>query len=187
MRRVRESVGRLIELLDEVGDDICSKEKEITSIMQDLLSVPGLDEVTTNPTWTEAGSAPASTGWLYYDCDVRVVRGRMAAGFAQTPHNHGSWNIFGIYRGAVHYRSYRRLDDRSRPHVADLEVAEDRVMVDGDVTLLPAPPDDIHAVSALAPVTTSLLVARGPFDAVREQYLPDLRAYYRVPAQEAAR
>jgi len=187
MRQVRESVGRLIELLDEVGDDICSREKEITAVMQDLLSVPGLDEVTANPTWTEAGSASASTGWLYYDCDVRVVRGRMPAGFAQTPHNHGSWNIFGIYRGAVHYRSYRRLDDRSRPHVADLEVAEDRVMVDGDVTLLPAPPDDIHAVSALAPVTTSLLVARGPFDAVREQYLPDLRAYYRVPAQEAAR
>jgi predicted metal-dependent enzyme (double-stranded beta helix superfamily) len=186
MRQVRESVGRLIELLDEVGDDIRSREKEITAVMQDLLALPGLDEVAANPTWTEAGTGQASTGWLYYDCDVRVVRGRMPAGFAQTPHNHGSWNIFGIYRGAVHYRSYRRLDDRSRAHVADLEVAEDRVMTDGDVTLLPAPPDDIHAVTALAP-TTSLLVARGPFDAVREQYLPDLHAYYDVPAAEAAR
>jgi predicted metal-dependent enzyme (double-stranded beta helix superfamily) len=187
MRQVRASVGRLIELLDEAGEDICSREKEITAVMQDLLAVPGLEEVTANPTWTDAGSGRTTTGWLYYDCDVRVVRGRMPAGFSQTPHNHGGWNIFGIYRGAVHYRSYRRLDDRSRPHVADLEVAEDRVMVDGDVTLLPAPPDDIHAVTALAAVTTSLLVARGPFDAVREQYLPDCRAYYEVPAEEAAR
>jgi predicted metal-dependent enzyme (double-stranded beta helix superfamily) len=187
MRQVRESVLRLIELLDEVGDDICSREKEITSVMQDLLGVPGLDEVNANPTWAEAGPGQATAGWLYYDCDVRVVRGRMAAGFAQTPHNHGGWNIFGIYRGAVHYRSYRRRDDRRRPYFADLEVAEDRVMTDGDVTLLPAPPDDIHAVAALAPMTTSLLVARGPFDAVREQYLPDGHAYYRVPAEEAAR
>ncbi len=186
MRKVRESVSRLIEVLDEVGNDICSREKEITAVMQDLLAIPGLDEVTANPTRTEAGSGPFTTGWLYYDCDVRVVRGRMPVGFAQTPHNHGSWNIFGIYRGAVHYRSYRRLDDRSRPYVADLEVAEDRVMADGDITLLPAPPDDIHAVTALAPVTTSLLVARGPFDPVREQYLPDCHAYYEVPAEEAA-
>ena len=36
-------------------------------------------------------------------------------------------------------------------------------------------------------MTTSLLVARGPFDAVREQYLPDCHAYYEVPAEEAAR
>jgi predicted metal-dependent enzyme (double-stranded beta helix superfamily) len=187
MRQVRESVLRLIELLDEVGDDIGKREMEITSVMQDLLAVPGLDEINANPTWTEAGSGRTSAGWLYYDCDVRVVRGRMPAGFAQTPHNHGSWNIFGVYRGAVHYRSYRRLDDRSRRYFADLEVAEDRVMADGDVTLLPAPPDDIHSVTALAPITTSLLVARGPFDAVREQYLPEHHAYFGVPAEEAAR
>jgi predicted metal-dependent enzyme (double-stranded beta helix superfamily) len=187
MREVRQAVSRLIELLDEVGDDICRQEKEITAVMQDLLATPGLDQVTANPTWAGDGGGGATTGWLYYDCDVRVVRGRMPAGFSQTPHNHGSWNIFGVYRGAVHYRSYRRLDDRSRRHVADLEVAEDRVMTDGDVTLLPAPPDDIHAVTALAPVTTSLLVARGPFAPVREQYLPDFRAYYEVPAEKAAR
>jgi predicted metal-dependent enzyme (double-stranded beta helix superfamily) len=145
-----------------------------------------LDEVNANPALTDPGAGRATAGWLYYDCDVRVVRGRMPAGFVQTPHNHGSWNIFGIYRGAVHYRSYRRLDDGTRPYVAELEVAEDRVMADGDVVLLPAPPNDIHAVTALAQVTVSLLVARGPFDAVREQYLPERHAYYRVPAEQAA-
>jgi predicted metal-dependent enzyme (double-stranded beta helix superfamily) len=111
----------------------------------------------------------------------------MPAGFIQSPHNHGNWNIFGIYRGAAQYRSYRRLDDRSRPFVADLEVVEDRVMTDGDVTLLPGPPNDIHTVAGLAPMTTSLLVARGPFAAMREQYLPDRHAYYEVEAEEAAR
>jgi len=69
----------------------------------------------------------------------------------------------------------------------DLEVATNRVMTDGDVTVLPAPPHDIHAVTALAPRTTTLLVARGPFSAVRRQYLPELGAYRELPAFEAAR
>jgi predicted metal-dependent enzyme (double-stranded beta helix superfamily) len=183
---VRDGAVRLVEILDEVGDDICSAEKEITAVMADLLAIPGLDEITASPSGASSPSDRTSTGWIYYDCDLRIVRGRMPAGFVQSPHNHGSWNIFGIYRGAAHYRSYRRLDDRSQRYVADLEVAEDRVMTDGDITLLPAPPDDIHTVAALAPVTTSLLVARSQFSAIREQYLPDRHTYYEVGAEQAA-
>ena len=182
---VRQGALRLIEILDEVGDDICSAEKEIVEVMGDLLAIPGLDEVPASPV-AASPSDRTSTGWLYYDCDLRIVRGRMPAGFIQSPHNHGSWNIFGIYRGAAHYRSYRRLDDRSQRYLADLEVAEDRVMTDGDITLLPAPPDDIHTVAALAPVTTSLLVARSHFSAIREQYLPERHTYYEVGAEQAA-
>lgn len=183
---VRASAGCLIEILDDVGDDIVAHEKEIRAVMRDLLAIPGLDTVNANPTWTDPG-AEVATGWLYYDCDLRIVRGRMAAGFAQSPHNHGSWNIFAVYRGAAHYRSFRRVDDGSEPFRAHLEVAEDRVMTEGDVTLLPAPPHDVHAVAGLAPLTTTLLVARGPFSAVRQQYLPDRGAYYQVPAEQAAR
>ena len=184
---LRDLTRQLIDVLDEAGDDLGPRDDELVEATKKILSLPGLDTAVANPAWSGSTEEGAATGWLYQDGDVRIVRGTLPAGFTLPPHNHGGWNIFGIYRGAVHYRSYRRLDDRSRPHVADLEVAEDRVMVDGDVTLLPAPPDDIHAVTALAAVTTSLLVARGPFDAVREQYLPDCRAYYEVPAEEAAR
>ena len=173
MREVRDAALRLVDVLDDVGDDICSREKEITAIMQDLLAVPGLDEVTANPTWTDPGSGRTTAGWLYYDCDVRIVRGRMPAGFAQTPHNHGSWNIFGVYRGAVKYTSYRRLDDRTQAYYADLAVAEDRIMTDGDVTILPPPPHDVHTVTGLAEMTTTLLIARGRFSEVREHYLVD--------------
>jgi hypothetical protein len=92
-----------------------------------------------------------------------------------------------VYRGAVHYRSYRRLDDRAVPYRAELEVAEDRVMADGDVTVLPAPPHDVHGVAGLAPVTTTLLVARGAFAPLRERYLVDRGTYYLLPGEEAAR
>ena len=183
--KVRACAGDLIEILDEVGDEILRQEKAIRAVLQDLLGVPGLDTVNANPTGSDLGSA-MGTGWLYYDCDLRIVRGRMQAGFAQSPHDHGGWNIFAVYRGAAHYRSYRRTDDGSQPFRADLEVIEDRIMSDGDVTLLPAPPGDIHAVAGLAPETVTLLVARGPFSAVRRQFMPERHAYYEVPAEQAA-
>ncbi len=183
---VRDAAASLLAILDEVGDDIVAEEKRIRSVMQDLLAVAWLDEVNATPSFAGEGSEVA-TGWLYQDCDLRIVRGRMRAGFAQSPHHHGSWNIFAVYRGAAHYRSYRRLDDGSEPFRARLEVAEDRVMTAGDVTLLPAPPHDIHAVAGLAPSTTTLLVARGPFSAMRQQYLPESGAFYEVPAEQAAR
>src|ERR1044071_7823881 len=109
---VRTCATVLLEIHDEVGDDVMRKEKEIIAAMQDLLAVPGLDTVLANPSSPAAGG-PFSTGWLYYDCDLRITRGIVDAGFVQRPHNHGTWNILGVYRGAMHYRSYERLDDGS--------------------------------------------------------------------------
>jgi predicted metal-dependent enzyme (double-stranded beta helix superfamily) len=184
---VRDAMAKLIAVIDEVGDEVERAEREITAAMHDLMAIPGLDTAVVNPTAQPAEPGKPSTGWLYYDCEFRLVRGDIPAGFVQTPHNHGAWNILAVYRGAMHYRSYRRRDDRSEPYFADLEVAEDRVMSEGDVTVLPAPPHDIHATAGLAPTTVSLLVARGEFASMREQYLPDLRSYYLVDAATAAR
>jgi predicted metal-dependent enzyme (double-stranded beta helix superfamily) len=174
---MRSCAQRIIELLDEVGDDVLAKEKELTRAVEDVLALADLDTVVATPVWTDADEGEATTGWLYNDGDVRIVRGTLPAGYTLAPHNHGAWNLFGVYRGAVKYTSYRRLDDRSRPYHADLEVAEDRIMSDGDVTILPAPPHDIHGVVGLAPLSTTVLVARGAFSTVREQYLPDQRCY----------
>jgi predicted metal-dependent enzyme (double-stranded beta helix superfamily) len=183
---VRHCAVQLLEILDDVGDDLLRREKDIVAVMEDLLALPGLDTVVANPTWTATESGP-TVGWLYQDTDLRIVRGTIPAGFVQAPHNHGSWNVFGVYRGAVHSRSFRRLDDGSRPYHAELDVAEDRVMTDGDVTVLPAPPHDVHTVAGLAPLTITLLVARGPFAAMRERYLPDRDAFFLASGEDAAR
>ena len=183
---LRMAARCLLDVLDRVGDDVGAAEGEIEAIVKELLLVEWLDDVDATPAGGDADDE-VSTGWLYQDGDLRIVRGRMRAGFSQEPHDHGAWNIFAVYRGACHYRAYRRLDDGSRPYRADLEVATDLVMTDGDVTVLPAPPHDIHAVTALAPRTTTLLVARGPFNSVRRQYLPELGAYRELPAFDAAR
>jgi hypothetical protein len=169
-------VHELIALLDKAGPRIESQADEISTCFGEILKLPGLDTAPASPAGAGTVGA-ASVGWLYQDGDVRITRGLLPAGFTQTPHNHGAWNIFGIYRGAVKYTSYRRMDDRSVPYVAELQVAEDRVMTDGDLTLLPGPPHDIHAVTGLAEQTVTLLVARGEFAPVRECYLPDQGCY----------
>jgi len=183
---VRDAMTKLIVVLDEVGDDLLSAEKEIVVAMQDLMSIPGLDTVGTQSKSADLGPGKPTTGLLYFDGEYRLTRGMMPAGFAQKPHNHGAWNILSVYRGAMHYRSYRRLDDGTQPYVADLEIAEDRVMGEGDVTVLPGPPHDIHATAGLAPMTVSFLIARQEFGAMRQQYLPELKSYYVVDATTAA-
>jgi len=184
---VRDCAGRLLEILDDVGDDVLRREKDIVAVMEDLLALRGLDTVVASPVWTAEQGAGPTVGWIYQDTDLRIVRGTMTAGFEQIPHDHGTWNLFGVYRGACHYRSYRRADDGAVPFRADLDIVEDRVMTDGDVTVLPAPPGDIHAVVGLAPLTTTLLVARGAFNAERRRYLVDRGTYYLVPSDEAGR
>lgn len=171
----RTLVLQLIELLDEAGDRIESRADELSSCMQEILALPGLDERVVNP--TAGPDQLAQLGWLYQDGDVRITRGTVPAGFAQAPHNHGAWNIFGVYEGAAQYTSYRRLDDGSTPYRSQLEVAEDRIMTAGDVSILPEPPHDIHAVIGLAPQTTTLLVARGDFARTRQHHLPERGCY----------
>lgn len=171
---IRECAARIIELLDKVDDDVLAEEHAINDAMRDLLALPGLDTMVANPT---RSPQHAGLGWIYYDGDVRIVRGTMPAGMRLEPHNHGSWNLFGVYRGAAHYRSYQRIDDGSVPFHAELRPLDDRIMRDGDVTVLPGPPHDIHGVIGLAPLTTTILVARGCFSPRREQYYPEHNAY----------
>ena len=186
-RTLRDCALHLIELLDKVGDDVLAKEMELAEAVGNVLALPDLETVNANPSLTAIDPSRASAGWLYQDGDVRIVRGNVPVGMVQQPHNHGGWNLFGVYRGAVKYRSYRRLDDGSVPYFADLEVAEDRIMTDGDVSVLPGPPHDIHAVMGLAPMTTTVLVARGSFDEIREQYIPEHRCYTHERGDTAAR
>src|SRR4029434_2806235 len=44
---VRGAMTKLIAVLNDVGDDVLSAEKEIVVAMQDLMSIPGLDTVAT--------------------------------------------------------------------------------------------------------------------------------------------
>src|SRR5665213_1031853 len=127
-------VQDLTKLLDKAGDHIEAEAEAITECFTAILGLPGLDTAHVDP--IPGDNPPGTTiGWLYHDGDVRITRGALPATFTQAPHNHGGWNIFGVYRGAVKYRSYRRNDDGSRKYFADLSPGEDRILVDGDITI----------------------------------------------------
>jgi hypothetical protein len=69
---VRDCAGRLLEILDDVGDDVLRREKDIVAVMEDLLALPGLDTVAASPVWSATGDGP-SIGWIYQDTDLRIA------------------------------------------------------------------------------------------------------------------
>ena len=70
---------------------------------------------------------------------------------AMTPiHNHNSWAIVGVYRGRDRYQIWRRSDTGSGAGHAQVELIEERVLEPGDVAIVPAPPQDIHAQQGFA-------------------------------------
>jgi predicted metal-dependent enzyme (double-stranded beta helix superfamily) len=83
---------------------------------------------------------------LYQDDDgLTLVRARFGPE-AMTPiHSHGSWGVIGVYRGRDRYQTWRRLDSGTGAGEAQVELVDERVLEPGDVVILPAPPQDIHA------------------------------------------
>jgi predicted metal-dependent enzyme (double-stranded beta helix superfamily) len=70
---------------------------------------------------------------------------------AMTPiHNHHSWAIVGVYRGRDLYQRWQRLDAGTGSGQAQVALIEERVLEPGDVAIVPAPPQDIHAQQGFA-------------------------------------
>jgi predicted metal-dependent enzyme (double-stranded beta helix superfamily) len=86
-------------------------------------------------------SAPLHTD----DSGLTLVRARFGPE-AMTPiHSHGSWGVIGVYKGRDRYQVWQRIDPGDGDGHAEVEMVDERVLVPGDVVILPAPPQDIHA------------------------------------------
>ena len=81
---------------------------------------------------------------------------------AMTPiHNHNSWAIVGVYRGRDLYQKWRRIDAGNEAGNAQVELIEEHVLEPGEVTIVPAPPQDIHAQQGYGGETVYELVLFG--------------------------
>lgn len=90
------------------------------------------------------------SGPLYSDDDGLVlVRARFGPEEMTPIHNHGSWGVIGVYKGRDRYQVWRCLDECFRPGAANIELVDERVLEQGDVVVLPHPPNDIHAQQGL--------------------------------------
>jgi predicted metal-dependent enzyme (double-stranded beta helix superfamily) len=71
--------------------------------------------------------------------------------YATAVHDHGTWGIVGVWRGAEHEERFRRTDDGSRADYAVLRSAGAAVNLPGGVTHLLPPDAEIHRITNQAP------------------------------------
>ena len=70
---------------------------------------------------------------------------------AQTPiHDHLAWGLIGVYRGVQDETVYRRLDDGHDESQAQLEIARQQTVKQGQFYTLLPPLDDIHYVKTVS-------------------------------------
>jgi predicted metal-dependent enzyme (double-stranded beta helix superfamily) len=117
--------------------------------------------------------------WLYWDSEIGIFTVKFPHDVVVPVHNHGTWEIVGVYEGELDYQSYRRLDDGSREGYAELEVVENRVLGPGDFSVVPLPPHDIHGFRAHKGDMWMVGVVHGDFDEERLYFDPDGRSYVR--------
>lgn len=83
---------------------------------------------------------------LYTDATgLTLVRSRFDPDEPTPIHSHSTWGLVGVYAGRDRHQAWKRCDPGTGAGHAELELVEERVLVAGDVTLIPHPPQDIHA------------------------------------------
>ncbi len=170
---VRESARRFNQILLEHDGDPSLAPAEVDEVLRPVLGLFDLFD----SGFPRATNHTDATRLIYFDPGLSYILAKASAGIANAAHNHGAWNITAVAQGQMHYRSYRRLDDRSKPGYAKLELVEDAVLSAGDIRIAPPPPHDIHEVAILTDDQWTLTVAPGLMSTSREYYDPASDSY----------
>jgi predicted metal-dependent enzyme (double-stranded beta helix superfamily) len=98
----------------------------------------------------DAGGVYRDTGrrseLLYTDeTGLTLVRSRFDPDEPTPIHSHSTWGVVGVYAGRDRHQAWKRCDAGTGAGHAQIELLEERVLVPGDVVLIPHPPQDIHA------------------------------------------
>jgi predicted metal-dependent enzyme (double-stranded beta helix superfamily) len=118
--------------------------------------------------------------WLYYDGSLSVIGAIMDKGEVIAAHNHGNWNVTGVWKGALEYESYERVDGGDIPLRAELRLRTSCIVGPSEAILCPPPPHDIHRVTCVEDAITVLVAP--PFASEREYY--DVKAHSYVRQSE---
>jgi predicted metal-dependent enzyme (double-stranded beta helix superfamily) len=162
-------------VLEAHGGDLPAAQREIVPLLQRLAREKDLLDI-----GLPRDSNHAVDGsWLYWDGEIGIFTAKFPHGVVVPVHNHGTWEIVGVYSGELDYRAYSRLDDGSREGYAELEIVEDRVLGPGDFSVVPVPPNDIHGFRTDRGDMWMIGVVHGDFDEERLYFDPDRKSYVR--------
>lgn len=114
---------------------------------------------------------------VYFDPSLMIQVVGAPKGFRLPPHSHSAWNVLFVCEGEMQFTWYRRLDDRSVPGRADLEIGFTGVVGAGDAGMVAPPPHDIHELEVLSDYVWWIVVTPEPEGAVREIYSPESGTY----------
>jgi predicted metal-dependent enzyme (double-stranded beta helix superfamily) len=176
----RQCAEDLHRILARCGGNLAQAEEEALPYLRRLLAHPDLFGIGVK----RDGNHTPNSFWLYFDHDLQVMTAQMPRNTAVPTHNHGTWEVVGVYRGAIKYRQYERLDDGSKPYYSELRAIEDRIMYPGDVSICPPPPHDIHGFTALTDDTHIVAIVGGPYAPVRQYHNPAEGYYVEQGSQE---
>ena len=111
-----------------------------------------------------------NTWLLYCDGELTFQMGHEARDVTVPIHDHGMWEMLGIYHGKVDHGLYERVDDGSIEGRAELRETDRRILAKGDTVMLRPPPNDLHGFTALTSDQLILAVVPG--------FFPDVRRYF---------
>jgi predicted metal-dependent enzyme (double-stranded beta helix superfamily)/catechol 2,3-dioxygenase-like lactoylglutathione lyase family enzyme len=108
-------------------------------------------------TWLHADHRIAIPGQFSQYAIYRATDGMLSImamvvppGVATPVHDHRAWGLVGVYQGQQREKVYRRLDDGSQPHHADLHQVAENILKPGDITTLVPPEGDIHMIETIS-------------------------------------
>jgi predicted metal-dependent enzyme (double-stranded beta helix superfamily) len=125
------------------------------------------------------GNHVSQSNWLYYDGEIGIITAKCPHDVGVPVHNHGTWEVVGVYKGELEYRLFNRVDDGSRDGYAELRIVEDGVLRAGEFSVCPLPPHDIHGFRARNDDTWMIAVVHGEFAEERLYFDPEKKSYIR--------
>jgi predicted metal-dependent enzyme (double-stranded beta helix superfamily) len=158
---------------DEYRDDFGSFVEVATPICRRLIERPDL------PTLGFAiGTHRAPMQLLYNDGELSIIIAHEPFNEAIPVHDHGMWEMLGLWRGRLDHCMYRRVDDGTRPGYAELDEVDRLMMEPGDVICVPPPPHDLHGFTAQTDDTYLVAILPGWYNDVRRYFDVQRKSYF---------
>ncbi len=184
--RTQNALDRFVAQARELFAQEPDPEKRwraLSPILAELLADPSVVEASAS--WPDCVPADgrAENLLFYEDPDFGfavngLTKGQARQGVRSRIHDHAHiYTLYGVLDGHERIERYNRLDDRSRPNYAEIELQSDKLVGPGEIDLVR--PYEIHTENTVGERTVAVIIRSeksGGFNQGR--YIPETNEYY---------